>query len=44
MSSLHRALLPNEDAGLRDVQNWIAGSDWHPLDAEFVPPPIECRG
>ena len=39
MSSLHRALLPNEDAGLRDVQNWIAGSDWHPLDAEFVPPP-----
>lgn len=24
--------------GLRDVQNWIGGSDYHPLAAEFVPP------
>lgn len=24
--------------GLRDVQNWIGGSDYHPLSAEFVPP------
>lgn len=23
--------------GLRDVQNWIGGSDYHPLAAEFVP-------
>lgn len=25
--------------GIRKQQNWIGGSDWHPLDAEFVPPP-----
>lgn len=37
---LQRALLPEHASnGLRDVQNWIGGSDWHPLDAEFVPPP-----
>ncbi len=24
--------------GVRDVQNWIGGSDYHPLAAEFVPP------
>lgn len=24
--------------GLREVQNWIGGSDYHPLAAEFVPP------
>jgi Fic family protein len=38
--ALHRALLPDErHHGLRSVQNWIGGGDWHPLDAEFVPPP-----
>ena len=38
---MHAALLPNEPHhhGLRDVQNWIGGSDRHPLDADFVPPP-----
>lgn len=38
---LHRALLPDEPRlhGIRTEQNWIGGSDWHPLDAEFVPPP-----
>jgi Fic family protein len=37
---LHRALLPDHpQQGLRDRQNWIGGSDWHPLDADFVPPP-----
>ncbi|WP_284042858.1 Fic family protein [Actinoplanes sp. M2I2] len=37
---LHRALLPHHpQQGLRDKQNWIGGSDWHPLDADFVPPP-----
>jgi len=25
--------------GLRDVQNWIGGSNHQPLDADFVPPP-----
>jgi Fic family protein len=38
--SLHRTLLSDErHHGLRRVQNWIGGGDWHPLDAEFVPPP-----
>lgn len=38
--TLHRSLLPDEvrHHGIRGVQNWIGGSDWHPLDAEFVPP------
>lgn len=37
---LHRALLPDErHPGLRGVQNWIGGSEWHPLDAVFVPAP-----
>ncbi|HHX83947.1 MAG TPA: Fic family protein [Actinomycetales bacterium] len=39
---LHRALFPSESPSeLRRVQNWIGGSTWHPLDAEFVPPPPE---
>lgn len=38
--ALHTALLPDDrHQGLRTVQNWIGGSDWHPIDAEFVPPP-----
>ncbi|MFB4285108.1 Fic family protein [Nonomuraea sp. MTCD27] len=40
--ALHTALLPEEKHhGLREVQNWVGGGDWHPLDAEFVPPPPE---
>lgn len=37
---LHAALLPDEPQhhGIRTVQNWIGGSDNHPLDADFVPP------
>lgn len=37
---LHAALLADEPRhqGLRGVQNWIGGSDYHPLDADFVPP------
>lgn len=39
---LHAALLPDEHQhGLRRVQNWIGGSSWHPLDAEFVPPTVD---
>lgn len=40
---LHRALLPDDvrHHGLRTVQNWIGGSDWHPIDADFVPPTHE---
>lgn len=41
--SLHASLLPDEPRhhGLRAVQNWIGGSGWHPLEADFVPPPAE---
>lgn len=40
VENLHRELLPDErHHGLRLVQNWIGGSAWHPLDADFVPPP-----
>jgi Fic family protein len=40
--TLHAALLPDErHHGLRQVQNWIGGSNWHPIDADFVPPPWE---
>jgi len=41
---LHAALLPDEPHhhGIRTVQNWIGGSDHHPLDADFVPPAPEC--
>ncbi|WP_342373513.1 Fic family protein [Propioniciclava soli] len=37
---LHAALLPDEPHhhGVRSVQNWIGGSNHHPLDADFVPP------
>ncbi|MGH3812415.1 MAG: Fic family protein [Pseudonocardiaceae bacterium] len=45
IDELHRALLPDEQHhGQRTVQNWIGGSDWHPLDAQFVPPPPEHVG
>jgi Fic family protein len=27
--------------GLRDVQNWIGGSDYTPIDAAYIPPPPE---
>lgn len=39
---LHSALFPSDpNRGFRTTQNWIGGSDWHPLEAEFVPPPPE---
>ncbi|OHV05118.1 Fic family protein [Mycobacterium talmoniae] len=40
---LHSSLLPDEQHhGLRTVQNWIGGSNWNPLDADFVPPPADA--
>lgn len=37
---LHKALLQDPDLhNLRTEQNWLGGSDWHPLDSHFVPPP-----
>ncbi len=45
IEALHRCLLPLDPRhhGLRVVQNWSGGSDWHPLDADFVPPAPESR-
>jgi Fic family protein len=45
IEEIHRTLLRftfDDIAGvLRDRQNWVGGSDYHPLDAAFVPPPPE---
>lgn len=40
---LHQSLLPDQPRqhGLRMVQNWIGGSDWSPMGADFVPPDHE---
>ncbi|WP_029089389.1 Fic family protein [Brevibacterium album] len=40
LTDLQAALLPETPRlhGIRDRQNWVGGSQWHPLDAEFVPP------
>jgi Fic family protein len=43
---LHRRLLAGsrldaQGGQLRDVQNWIGGSDYNPCSAAFVPPPPE---
>ena len=41
--ALHRSLLPDspEHHGTRSTQKWVGGSSYHPLDADFVPPPPE---
>jgi Fic family protein len=45
IQDVHRTLLRlvfDDIAGvIRDRQNWIGGSDYHPLDAAYVPPPPE---
>lgn len=43
LHDLHSALLPDqpEHHGIRKVQNWIGGSSYHPLEAEFIPPAPE---
>jgi Fic family protein len=42
IEDLQRALLPDgQPLGVRTGQNWIGGNDWHPLDAEFIPPPAD---
>lgn len=41
--ALHASLLPDEKHhGLREVQNWIGGSNWNPLESAFVPPPADA--
>jgi Fic family protein len=45
VEELQQALLPgHQPLGLRTAQNWVGGSDWHPMDAEYVPPPAEQVG
>ncbi|MBD0021531.1 Fic family protein [Gordonia pseudamarae] len=42
IEALHDGLLQGDHhRGIRVVQNWIGGSNWNPLRAEFVPPPPE---
>lgn len=40
IAELHRSLLPDQPHhhGLRTAQNWIGGSNWNPIEADFVPP------
>ena len=42
----HRVLMdasptPHLGGRIRDEQNWVGGSDYHPLDGDFVPPPAD---
>jgi Fic family protein len=40
VEDLRRRLLPDDkNQGLRTVQNWIGSGNYHPLDADFIPPP-----
>lgn len=36
---LQHVIEPSLPAGVRQEQNWVGGSGWSPLRAEFVPPP-----
>lgn len=36
---LQHVIEPRLARGLREEQNWVGGSGWSPLRAEFVPPP-----
>ena len=36
---LQHGIEPRTQRGLGQVQNWVGGSGWSPLRAEFVPPP-----
>lgn len=47
IETLQHQLLTAEDAkakdlGIRGFQNWLGGSSYHPLEAEFVPPPAQA--
>lgn len=39
IEALQHAIEPTLTIGLRTEQNWVGGSGWSPLRAEFVPPP-----
>lgn len=37
---LQHTIEPRLQSGLRQEQNWVGGSGWSPLRADFVPPPV----
>ncbi|MEU1970935.1 Fic family protein [Microbacterium sp. NPDC019599] len=39
IEQLQHVIEPSLKPGLRTKQNWVGGSGWSPLRAEFVPPP-----
>lgn len=39
IEALQHKIEPSLQPGLRQEQNWVGGSGWSPLRAEFVPPP-----
>ena len=39
IEALQHAIEPTLEYGIRTVQNWVGGSGWSPLRADFVPPP-----
>lgn len=39
IEALQHAIEPTLEPGLREEQNWVGGSGWSPLRADFVPPP-----
>ncbi|MDF2991528.1 MAG: fic [Microbacterium sp.] len=39
IESLQHIIEPSLPRGLRTEQNWVGGSGWSPIRAEFVPPP-----
>ncbi|MGB3414906.1 MAG: Fic family protein, partial [Microbacteriaceae bacterium] len=41
IEELQHVIEPSLARGIRTEQNWVGGSGWSPLRAEFVPPPPE---
>src|SRR6478609_2392097 len=39
IEDLQHVIEPSLQRGLREEQNWVGGTGWSPLRAEFVPPP-----
>ena len=40
-SDQRKASLDDDDRGFAVAQNWLGGSSYHPLDADFTPPPAD---
>ncbi len=39
IEALQHAIEPTLEFGIRTQQNWVGGSGWSPLRADFIPPP-----